>query len=134
MDQQLITNLVTVFLIPVAGALAGFIVKWLNAKAENLKTMTNNEKVNHYIDILNETVCDVVVSLNASTVEKLKAAAADGKLTPEEIAEIQDDAITRVVDIIGPTGIEVLGQAFDDLDTMIASKIDRWVEEVKAGE
>ena len=133
MDNQTITTLVTVFLIPVAGALATFIVKWLNAKAENLKALTNNERVNYYIDILNNTIHDVVVSLNASTVDDLKEAAADGRLTPEEIKVIQSTAIKKVVDILGPTGIQVLGQAFDDLEVMIAAKIDMWVERVKDG-
>jgi hypothetical protein len=134
MNQELLMNLITVFAIPVAGALATFIVKWVNAQAEQIKAKTNQEKINHYIDILNDTVAEVVVSLNASTVDALKAAAADGKLTVEEITDIKENAIDTIFSILGNTGIEVLQLAFDDLEELIAVKIDKAVENVKDGE
>jgi hypothetical protein len=134
MNQELIMNLITAFAIPVAGALATFIVKWVNAQAEQIKAKTNQDKINHYIDILNETVAEVVVSLNASTVDALKKAAKDGKLTPEEIEDIKEGAIDTIYSIIGNTGIEILELAFDDLEALIAVKIDKAVEDVKGGE
>jgi hypothetical protein len=134
MNQELLMNLITVFAIPVAGALATFIVKWVNAQSEQIKAKTNQDKINHYIDILNDTVAEVVVSLNASTVDALKAAAQDGKLTPAEVEEIKSGAIETIYSILGNTGIEILELAFDDLEALIAVKIDKAVENVKDGE
>jgi hypothetical protein len=134
MNQELLMNLITVFAIPVAGALATFIVKWVNAQAEQIKAKTNQEKINHYIDILNQTVAEVVVSLNASTVDALKAAAQDGKLTPEEVEEIKGDAIDTIYAILGNAGLSILELAFDDLDALVAVKIDKAVEKAKGGE
>jgi hypothetical protein len=133
MNQELLMNLITVFAIPVAGALATFIVKWVNAQSEQIKAKTNQDKINHYIDILNDTVAEVVVSLNASTVDALKAAAQDGKLTPAEVEEIKSGAIETIYSILGNTGIEILELAFDDLEALIAVKIDKAVENVKGG-
>jgi alkyl hydroperoxide reductase subunit AhpF len=131
MNQELIMNLVIAFAVPVAGALAAFIVKWVNAKAEQIKAQTNQDKIDQYIDILNETVEDVVVSLNQTTVLAFKEAAADGKLTKEEIEEVSEKAIDAVYLILGKQGRELLQTVFDDLDTLIVTKIERSVKEVK---
>lgn len=118
-------------LIPIiATALGTVLINLANKYADMIKQKTKSEKIDRYVRLLNETVKDVVVSLNQTTVDKLKEAATDGKLTPEEIEMVKADAITTVTDILGITGVEVLALAFEDLNALIATKIEKAVREV----
>lgn len=130
-DQELLTTIITIFAVPTCTALAGFLIKWLNAKAEAIKLKTKREELHKYIDLLDQTVSEVVVSLNQTTVDKLKEAAADGQLTIEEIQMIQKNAVDSVYAILGKEALNMLLLVYDDLDKLIAAKIEKVVVEIK---
>ena len=131
MDQELLIQVLTALVIPILPAIAAFVIKFISVKMDAIKAQTQQDKIDQYIDILNDTVADVVISLNQTTVDSLKAAAADNKLTEEEIEEISNKAIDAVYLILGRQGRELLQTVFDDLDALIAAKIERAVVEVK---
>lgn len=112
-------------------AVAARVAAKLKEESEKIKEEKAAARVVHYINILEQTVVDVVKGLNQSTVSKLKEAAADGKLTPEEIEKVSADAKATIIAILGPTGIEILHMAFADINSLVALKIERVVGEVK---
>ena len=70
---------------------------WLKSKSEANKVKTQNESVKNYIQIALDTTSQVVDMLNTTVVNDWKKAAADGKLTDEEIDAITAEARTKVL-------------------------------------
>lgn len=112
-------------------AVAAKAVALINQKSEDAKETTAGKKLVKYINLLNGAVVDVVKKLNQTTVEGLKAAAADGKLTSEEITTIGKTARIDIITIIGPAGLAALRDAYGDLDALITAKIEAAVSDVK---
>lgn len=132
MENELLTTVIQVLVPVLLTALGTVIVALSNNVSQYLKQKANSNLLNRYIDTLNDVVYDVVMSLNQTTVAELKAAAIDGKLTTDEINIISSKALESVKAIIGVRGIEILKIAFEDIDALIANKIERAVVEAKA--
>lgn len=129
MDYIEITN--TIFqmvLIPLLIALTTYAVKWINAKAKNLKASTENEYAQKYIDMLNDTITSTVIAINQTYVDALKDKNAFDK-------EAQEEAFKRVFDMVQATLTEeankYLNEAIDDLNLYITIKIEEAVKENK---
>ena len=69
---DLILKIVEVCLIPILGVLTNAIVKFINSKIEELKMRTDNESLQKYIDMFNDTICNCVIATNQTYVEALK--------------------------------------------------------------
>jgi hypothetical protein len=61
-----------VVIIPLLAALTTVAVKWLNAKANEIKAKTDNTVLKKYIDMLNETISTTVIAVNQTYVDSLK--------------------------------------------------------------
>ena len=129
MDYIEITN--TIFqmvLIPLLIALTTYAVKWINAKANNLKASTENEYAQKYIDMLNDTITSTVIAINQTYVDALKDKNAFDK-------EAQEEAFKRVFDMVQATLTEeankYLNEVIDDLNLYITIKIEEAVKENK---
>lgn len=131
MNEDIGAVIIQTILPLIASALGTVLIAATTYYANYFRQKAQSEKINRYIEQLESTVYDVVMSLNQTTVEKLKEASADGKLTPEEIDVIKSDARDTITKIIGVTGMNLLGLVFEDVDALIASKIERTVKEVK---
>lgn len=129
--EKVLSQIISLLIIPLLPAVATFIITWFKAKTEEINKNMENQTLKSYIDILNCVVSDVVKSLNQTTVDNLRAAAADGKLTKEEGEKLKNDAVTQVYKIIGSHGIDVLKEVFTDLDSLIANKVEANVHSMK---
>lgn len=126
-NDQLLGQILTI-LIPILATAVGGVITALGTRCVSyLKEKINSHKFNKYLDILNNTIQDVVVGLNQSTVNIIKEAAADGKLTEEEKKQIFETAKLDIYGILGPKGIEVLQAVYNDLDELIRYKIEATV-------
>ena len=70
--KELLPVIIQTVLIPLLVALTGFIVKWINAKANQLKEKAADDKYFLYIDILQELVTKAVIMVNQTYVDELK--------------------------------------------------------------
>lgn len=127
--ETIINSLVQTLLPIIISALGSVLIAMSAYYANYFKQKAKSEQINRYIDLLDQTVYDVVIALNQTTVDKLKEASADGKLTPEEVQYLKEDAFNTITNILGLTGMNVLNLAFDDVNALIASKIQRTVRE-----
>jgi hypothetical protein len=94
---------------------AGFV--WLKGKTQNealLAALTEAEKV----------ADQVVAGLQANVVDGLKAAATDGKLSPEEIKEVSQQAFDGFVSDLSQKSLEVLADKADDIEAYIKNLIE----------
>ncbi len=104
---------------------------WLKSKSEANKVKTQNESVKNYIQIALDTTSQVVDMLNTTVVNDWKKAAADGKLTDEEIDAITAEARTKVMTILSQSAVTALQQVYGDLNSMIDTWVKNAVEKAK---
>ena len=109
MMKEILPQLVQA-LIPLVIAIASWALyaasNWLQAHAKT-------EYQRGVLARLTEAVSTIVSETQQTTVEALKAAAADGKITAEEAAELKDGAISRVRGYLGKRGLKELETVFD---------------------
>jgi len=119
-------------LIPIlATAVGTAIVAAASYFVQSVKKKIENEQFDKYLRILEDAVYDVVGKLNQTIVEKLKAAAVDGKLTREEIEDLGASALYDIKAILGSRGIEVLQTVYEDLNSLITTKVESVINERK---
>ena len=126
--KELLTTITQTVIIPLLIALVGYAVKWLNAKANEIKTKTKDETTQKYITMLNDTIVSAVIAVNQTYVDALKQQNAFD-------IEAQKEAFNRVYETIIATMTEesdkYLSEAIGDLDEYIKTKIEEAVKEHK---
>lgn len=126
----------TQVIIAVVTLLAGWITKELTglwaANKEKIREGVKNDQLFKYIDLAGKTVTDVVLSLNQSVVNDMKAKAEDGKLTEEEILEIKDKALSLIQSSLSDSAVEALSTVYKDLPTVYQIWIEKAVSKSKA--
>lgn len=123
--QELLTTITQMVLIPLLIALTGYAVKWINAKANELKATTKNEYTQKYIDMLNDTITTTVIAVNQTYVDALKERNAFDKVAQEEafkrVYETVMMSLTEEADIY-------LNEIIGDLNAYITAKIEEQVK------
>jgi hypothetical protein len=131
LKQEIINQIITLLVIPALPAVTGFVITWFRAKTEYLNRQIENEKVKHYILLLEKVTSDVVASLSQTTVDELKKKSSDGKLTQQEAKEIKQIAKEQIIDILGDNGCEALGDIYKDLEKLVSIKIEAEIKKSK---
>lgn len=126
--NELLTTITQMVVIPVLIALAGYFVKWINAKANEIKANTKNEYAQKYVTMLNDTITAAVIAVNQTYVDALKQQNAFDKAAQEE-------AFKRVYDTVMVTLTEeadlYLEEVIGDLNAYVTTKIEEAVKEHK---
>lgn len=114
-----------VVIIPLLAALTTIAVKWLNAKANEIKAKTDNTVLKKYIDMLNETISTTVIAVNQTYVDSLK----EQDIFTEEA---QQKAFNKVLETVKSSLTEdaviYLNEAIGDLESYIKNKIEEQVK------
>ena len=71
MSKELQTTLIQV-LIAILPILSAFLIRVLNLKAEQIKQLNKNRKLDKFIDLAKDIIEKSVISVNQTYVEKLK--------------------------------------------------------------
>lgn len=128
--KELIPTIIQTILIPLLIALTGFIVKWINAKANQLKEKATDDRYFLYIDILQELVTKAVIMVNQTYVDELKKTNSFSK-------EAQEQAFKKVYETVITSLSEdvylYLEQIIGNLDDYITVLIESSVKEQKKG-
>ena len=126
--NELLIQITRMVIIPLLIALSAYAVKWINARAEEIKASTKNEYTQKYIEMLNDTITSTVIAINQTYVDALKEKNAFDKTAQEE-------AFNRVYNMVKETLTEeankYLNEAIEDLNTYITIKIEEAVRENK---
>jgi len=72
MSPELIQQIFTLVLIPLAGILVRFLVVFLEAKCTELQSRTDNEKAKKYMSMITDTITRCVITTNQTYVDALK--------------------------------------------------------------
>ncbi len=126
--KELLPVIIETVLIPLLIALTGFIVKWINAKANQLKEKAADDRYFLYIDILQELVTKAVIMVNQTYVDELKKTNSFSK-------EAQVEAFRKVYETVMTSLSEdvvvYLQQIISNLDDYITVLIESSVKEQK---
>lgn len=122
--QTFLTTVFEFIISPLLILLTSFAVKWINARANNLKAETDNQIVQKYIDMLNKTIATTVTAVNQTYVDDLKNKNAF-------TIEAQKEAFQRVYDVVINSLTEEAGfylaEIINDLDAYVRNKIEEQV-------
>lgn len=122
---EFIPQLFEVCIIPLLGILTAFIVKFINAKMNQISESRDSELEKKYLRMLNSTIADCVIATTQTYVEALKK---QGKFD----AEAQKVAFTltfeSVSNLLTEEAKEYLSAAVGDLNLYITQKIEAEVQ------
>lgn len=109
---------------------------WLAAKvAQFINAKVKNEYLRGALVRLDDAVLAAVREVQQVTVEAIKAASADGRLTAEERAQVKTKAIEAVKSHLGMKGLaelaKVLGLGGDAVEKMLSTRIEAAVHDLK---
>lgn len=126
--REILATIFQVVIIPLLTVLVGYAVKWINAKAEEIKASTDNAYAQKYIDMLRETIVTNVIAVNQTYVEALKDKDAF-------TLEAQQEAFRRVYEAVLTSLTEeaqvYLNSIIGDLNEFITAEIEAAVNENK---
>jgi len=126
MTQELMAQLAPI----VAGLIATLISVGLVRLNAWLKAKGNLESLAVATDVVAATVSE----LSATVVKDIKAAAEDGKLTPQEAAEIKMSAVARVKQQLPKGVIKASTVMVGNFDAYVRGKIEQEVAAAKVGQ
>lgn len=109
---------------------------WLAAKvAQLINAKVKNEYLRGTLVRLDDAVLAAVREVQQVTVEALKIASADGKLTPEERAQVKAKAMEAVKSHLGMKGLaelaKVLGLSGDAIERMLSTRVEAAVHDLR---
>ena len=120
------TQIIFELLMLLVGVLFAYLGK-LIAKSKKL------EHISYAMIELESVVNNVVGELQQTTVEVLKGATADGKLTKEDIKYLGEQLIEKATAQLSNPAAETLTAAGVDIEGMIHSVAESWIAEIKRG-
>lgn len=122
MDKvELIKDLFEMVILPILGALALFAVKWINAKANEIKSQTDDATLQKYIDMACATITQCVIATNQTYVEALKKAGSFDAAAQKQAFEMTYQAVLAILSDEAKTYVT---EAVGDFETFIIKQIE----------
>jgi hypothetical protein len=131
MNEQFLSLLVSSGLLAVVLAVAISALKlgkaWLDAKTEELRERIKSEKVRNALAQGETAVWNAVLQTAQQEADAFRRAAADGKLTDEEKAELRDIAKNRALSFLTEDVIDLITENVRDFDEWLNALIEKVV-------
>lgn len=108
-------------IIPLLGILVGFLVKYLKIKSNDICAKIENDNVQKYLNMLNNTISQCVIATNQTYVEALKK---EGKFDLEAQKIAFNKTKTSVLQLLNQEAKVYLTTAIGDLDSYINNTIE----------
>ena len=121
------TQIIFELLMLLVGVLFAYLGK-LIAKSKRL------EHIGMALGELEVVVQNVVGELQQTTVDAMKEASKDGKLTPDEIKHLGVLLVSRSLDRLSAPASETIVAAGIDIESMIHTIAEAWIAEIKRSE
>lgn len=119
--NELISAIFQVCILPLLGVLTTFLVKWLQAKSQQLQANAQDETTKKYMSMLTNTITECVLATNQTYVEALKQ---QNKFDAEAQKIAFEKTSEAVMSILTEDAKEYLTNAVGDLELYIKQKIE----------
>lgn len=124
MTPEMITQLYELIFFPLIAVLAGFVIKFIRVKTEELKSKTSNDTLNKYITMFENTVTNCVLATNQTYVDALKK---QGNFDMEAQKIAFEKTKEAVMNILTEEAKEFLTVFYGDLDKQLTAQIEATV-------
>lgn len=121
MNIELLTQIFEVCIIPLLGVLTGFLIKWINAKSNQLAENSNSIAQKKYLTMLNDTITNCVIATTQTYVSSLKN---QGKFDAEAQKTAFNMTYEAVMALLTEEAIKYLNETIGDLELYISNKIE----------
>ena len=119
--NELINAIFQVCILPLLGVLTTFLVKWLQAKSQQLQSNAQDEISKKYMSMLTNTITECVLATNQTYVEALKQ---QNKFDAEAQKIAFEKTSEAVMSILTEDAKKYLANAVGDLELYIKQKIE----------
>ena len=122
--KELVPVIIQTVLIPLLIALTGFAVKWINAKANQLKEKATDDRYFLYVDILQELVTKAVIMVNQTYVDELKKTNSFSKEAQiEAFNKVYETVIESLSEDVYSYLEQIIGNLSDYITVLIESSV-----------
>ena len=108
-------------IIPLAGILVGFLVKYLKIKSDDICAKIENDNLQKYLNMLMNTISQCVIATNQTYVETLKK---EGKFDLEAQKIAFEKTKTSILQLLSDEAKVYLTTVIGDLDSYIDNIIE----------
>ena len=119
--MNLLYDIFDLCIIPLFGVLVAYVVKYINAKGNEIAANVDSELASKYIVMLTTTIADCVVATNQTYVETLKR---EGKFDKDAQAKAFQMTYDAVMDILTEDAKEYLANFYGDLTLYLTKRIE----------
>lgn len=126
--MTIIAQLFEIVIFPLLGIGTIYLIALIKTKIQELKQKKNNELYSKYLDMLDRTITDCVISTTQTYVESLKK---KGSFDIEAQKEAFTKTYTNVMKILSENAKEYLQIAIGDLEAYVYNKIESEVNLTK---
>lgn len=118
---MILTYIFECILFPLVSAGVAYLIYFLNVKTKELKSKTENEVAQKYLDMLNNTITSCVIATSQTYVESLKK---QGKFDKAAQEEAFKRSYENVMKLLTDEGKEYIENLVGDIQTYIYNQIE----------
>jgi len=126
--ENISPDLYNYVLFPLIGILTTFVCVFITCKISQLKKRTDNETTHKYLDMLDKTITDCVLSTTQTYVDTLKK---QGTFDVEAQKEALNQTYQNVLKLLTDEAKKYLSNVIGDLNVYILNKIESEVKVTK---
>lgn len=120
----MVTQILEICVIPILGILTKYIIDFLSAKRDELRSKTNNEINKKYIDMVYHTINDCVMTTNQTYVNSLKNA---GKFDEAAQKEAFNRTMEAVLSVLSEDTKKYIQEITGDMNLYLTQLIEATV-------
>ena len=124
MDENIWYEILGTVVATLITVLTPYFIKFINAKAGELKALTNNELLEKYIELAEDIVIKAVETTNQTFVNELKK---DGKFTADRYGEAFDKTKETVLALLTEVEKQTIVEVYGDLNTWMQTQIESYI-------
>ena len=119
--MSLLYQIIEVCVIPLLGILTAYVIKYINAKSEEIQIQIDNNLADKYVNMLAETITACVIATNQTYVESLKK---QGKFDAEAQKEAFNQTYNAIMAVLTNEAKLYLTNIYGDLAAYITARIE----------
>lgn len=121
MTMSILAEIMEVIVIPLLGIITAYVIKWVDAKIDNIADERDSTIEKKYLDMLSNTITNCVIATTQTYVDSLKK---QGKFDAEAQKVAFNQTYSAVMNILSEEAKEYLTVAVGDLNLYITQKIE----------
>ncbi len=119
--MNLLEQIFRLCIFPLLGAATAYLITLINAKKKELQERYNNDTLNKYLAMLEQTIISCVLATKQTYVESLKQ---QGKFDIEAQQIAFDKTFSAIITILSDDAYNYLSEAIGDLEDYITNRIE----------